>query len=168
MCTAFSQIQAINKGRRDPNVVRRELDEAKDHIRWVMRLCAMQARANRYFVFEHPASATSWEMAEIQKVREMPGVVRVKFDMCQFGMEAIDPADGMVKPVQKQTAVLTNSYEVAQRLRRDCPNRGSDKCAHHQHLKLEGGTRCKQAQVYPRLFCRTICEGISAQHDLTP
>ena len=59
MYIAFFQIQSINKGRRDPAAVRRELDEAKDHSRWVMKLCARRARANRYFVFEHPASATS-------------------------------------------------------------------------------------------------------------
>ena len=163
MCTAFSQIQAINKGRRDPAVIRREIDDAKDHIRWVMKLCALQHRSNRYFVFEHPAGATSWDMAEVKKVHGLEGVLKIKFDMCQFGMEARDPLDGQVRPVQKRTAVLTNSYEIAQRLRRECPNRGADKSMHHQHVKLEGGSLCKNAQVYPRTFCRTICEGIAAQ-----
>ena len=53
MCTAFSRIQALNVERRDPAVVRRELEDAKDHVRWVMRLCATQAREGRYFLFEH-------------------------------------------------------------------------------------------------------------------
>ena len=128
-----------------------------------MKLCAIQARANRYFVFKHPASAASWDVAEVKKVHGMEGVLKIKFDMCHFGMEAIGPADGIAKPVQKRTARLTNSYEVAQRVRRDCPNRGPDATQHHTHLKLEGGTRCKQAQAYPRLFCRIICEGMSAQ-----
>ena len=181
ICTAFSQIQAINKQRRDPKIVRQELDDAKDHIRWVMKIAAIQVRCNRYFAFEHPATATSWDMAEIKKVHDMEGVVKVKFDMCQFGMVATD-VDGVTRPVQKRTAVLTNSYEVAQRLRRDCPNRCSSSVAknkeskstkygsprsppgrpeeacHHVHAKLEGGQRCKQAQVYPRDFCRAICE----------
>ena len=30
------------------------------------------------------------------------------------------------------------------------------------HCKLEEGKRCKRAQVYPRAFCRTECEGISS------
>ena len=162
MCTAFSQIQAINKDRRDPQIVRRELDDAKDHIRWVMKIAALQVRSNRYFAFEHPATATSWLMVEVKKVHDMEGVVKVKFDMCQFGMTAVD-VDGVTKPVQKRTAVLTNSYEVAQRLRRDCPNRCSDKTCHHVHAKLEGGQRCKQAQVYPRSCCRAVCEGVAAQ-----
>ena len=137
----------INKDSRDPGLVRRELDEAKDHVRCVKRICAMQARANGYFVFEHPASATSWNMAEV----------------CRFGMAAIDPGDGELKPVQKRTAILTSYYEIAHRMRRDCPNRSGDECTHHTHLKLEGGTICKQAQVYPRDFCWTICEGMAAQ-----
>ena len=68
MCTAFSQIQALNVERRDPAVVRRELESAKDHVRWVMKLCSLQARENRYFLFEHPKTATSWKMAEVEKL----------------------------------------------------------------------------------------------------
>ena len=59
MCTAFSQLQAINAERRDPAIVRRELESAKDHVRWVMKLCAIQVRENRYFLFELPKTATS-------------------------------------------------------------------------------------------------------------
>ena len=38
MCTAFSTMQNINKDRRDAHVTRRELEEAKDHIRWAMNM----------------------------------------------------------------------------------------------------------------------------------
>ena len=54
-------------------------------------------------------------------MKSLDGVLKVKVGICEFGMEAVDPADGHNKPVQKRTAVLINSYEVAQRLRRDCP-----------------------------------------------
>ena len=53
MCTAFSQMQNINKNRRDPEVIKRELDDAKDHIRFAMSICATQLREHRYFVFEN-------------------------------------------------------------------------------------------------------------------
>ena len=33
----------------------------------------------------------------------------------------------------------------------------------HKHILLEGSTRCKRAQVYPRQMCKTVCEGIAAQ-----
>ena len=59
MCTAFSRLQALNEERRDPAIVRRELECAKDHVRWVMKLCATQVREGRYFLFENPMTATS-------------------------------------------------------------------------------------------------------------
>ena len=33
----------------------------------------------------------------------------------------------------------------------------------HEHIHLEGGTRCKHAQVDPRQTCNTLCAAISAQ-----
>ena len=36
MCTALSQMQNINKDRRDAQVIKREFGEAEYHIRWTM------------------------------------------------------------------------------------------------------------------------------------
>ena len=155
MCTAFSQMQNINKNRRDPAVIKRELDEAKDHIRFAISICAAQLRENRYFMFEHPDGASSWEMPEVKKLMASACVETVNFDMCAFGMTAVGE-DAVRRPVQKSTRVLTNSPEVALRLSRRCPNRSQDKEHHHIHCKLEGGQRCKRAQVYPRALCRAM------------
>ena len=120
------------------------------HMEFVTELYKEQVFAGRYFLHEHPWLASSWQLDCMAKLEACEDVRKVQTDMCQFGMEAKDPTDGVTMPVQKRTAVLTNSYEVAQRLRRDCPNRGPDASLHHKHVKLEGGTLCKQAQVYPR------------------
>ena len=90
------------------------------------------------------------------KVRAMDGVHLVKFDMCEYGLIIEDG------PVQKRTAVMTNSPEAAKRLGRQCRNRGNGPGG-HKHTPLEGGGRCKQAQVYPRDFCRAVCESVAAQ-----
>ena len=90
MCTAFSQIQALNVERRDPAIVRRELESAKDHVRWVMRLCAIQVRENWYLFIEHPKTATSWKMAEIERASRMDGVQIGTTHMCAFGMLSKD------------------------------------------------------------------------------
>ena len=105
-------------------------------------------------------------MAEVKKLAAADCVETINMDMCAFGMTEIGE-DGVRRPVQKATRVLTNSPEVALRIARRCPNRGSDQGLHHIHCKLEGGKRCKRAQVYPRAFCRTVCEGVAAQkkHD---
>ena len=121
MCTAFSQIQALNKERRDPGIVRRELECAKDHVRWVMKVCSLQHREGRYFAYEHPKTATSWKMAEVIKVANMDRVQVVKLDMCTFGMMSTD-GDGPGL-VLKPTKIMTNCPEVAKRLDKRCSNR---------------------------------------------
>ena len=137
MCTAFSQIQALNVERRDPAVVRRELESAKDHVRWVMKLCAIQLRENRYFLFEHPKTATSWKMAEVLKVANMSGVDIVRMDMCRFGMMSKDEeGPGLV---MKPTSMMTNSPEVAKRLSKRCSNRECKEGEQHRHVKLING-----------------------------
>ena len=73
-------MQNINKDRRDAKVVKRELEDAKDHIRWAMRICSLQHRCNRYFAFEHLSGATSWEMPEVLKVSKLDRVQVAKFD----------------------------------------------------------------------------------------
>ena len=110
MCTAFSRLQALNEDRRDPKVVRRELESAKDHVRWVMRVCALQHREGRYLLYEHPATATSWQMAEVQKVAKLDRVQIVTLHMCAFGMQAKDEqGDGFVK---KPTKMMTNCLRL--------------------------------------------------------
>ena len=106
-------MQNIHNDWRDAQVVKRELEEAKDHIRWTMRVCSLQHRHNRYFAFEHPGGASSWDMPEVQKVAKLERVEIAKFDMCQYGMTMIDPLDCKAKPVRKRIQVMTNSPEIA-------------------------------------------------------
>ena len=44
------------------------------------------ARENRFFQFEHPKTASSWKMAEVERVSMMDGVEIVTTHMCAFGM----------------------------------------------------------------------------------
>ena len=73
----------------------------------------MPHRHNRYFAFEHPGGASSWDMPEVQNVAKLERVEIVKFDMCQYGMTIVDPVDGKAKPVNKRTKIMINSPEVA-------------------------------------------------------
>lgn len=161
-CTALSQMQNINKGRRDPKVVQKEVDEAKRHVRFCIELYKIQVRSGRFFVHEHPATAKSWEMAEMVELGAERGVGIVTFDMCCFGMVA--KKDGEEGPVQKTTKLMSNSQEVMKRVNRRCPNIGGEG-EKHQHVVLENG-RTKWAQVYPREFCRAVCEGVAAEKRL--
>ena len=109
-----------------------------------MKLCAIQVRENRYFLFEHPKTATSWKMAEVQRVSKMDGVEIVRTGMCAFGMLSKDEAGvGLVK---KPTSMMTNSPEVGRRLAKMLCNAGCPKAEQHLHMKLING-RASRAQV---------------------
>ena len=42
--------------------VRRRLKYGIDHLSFALSLCTLQARSGMYFMFEHPASAKSWNL----------------------------------------------------------------------------------------------------------
>ena len=161
-CTAFSSMQNASRGLRDPKIVAAELEEAKEHMRFCIELYMIQLDGGRCFVHEHPAGATSWNLKETIQLMMREDVGIATFDMCQFGMVA--EKDGVEKPVQKCTRVASNSNEVLKRIRIKCPNKGGPG-EKHEHIHLEGPLT-KSAQVYPRPFCKAVCEGIAAEKRL--
>ena len=109
-------------------------------------------------LLEHPATATSWRMKEVQSLKSRVGVFEVISDMCRFGMKITDK-DGTAL-VKKKTRYLTNSVCLASRLARRCANNGGP--GDHRHADLCDG-RARLAQVYPDGRCRAIVAGVAAQ-----
>ena len=140
-CTAFSRLQELSKHKRDPDIVKRELAAAVEHIRFCFRIYEVQRRAGRFFAHEHPSTATSWSLPEVLDMLLKEDVELVEVDMCSFGMKAAD-AEGVSEAlVRKRTKVMTNSTEVARRIARKCSG-------DHVHTHLIGG-KAKRAQLYP-------------------
>ena len=155
-CTPFSQLQGLNNFRRDPIIVGKELELGKRHIRFCLELYEIQLRGNRHFVHEHPAGSTAWKMTEMQQFILTHGTETVITNMCSFGMTAKDEqGEGLVC---KPTKIMSSSEEVLKRIRRPCTGG-------HRHVHLISG-KAKAAQVYPRAFCRAICEGRAAQKNI--
>ena len=98
-------------------------------------------------------------MKEMTELAMMPGVDITTFDMCCFGMMATQ--DGTEGPVRKRTKLASNSREAHKIMNKKCPN-DTGEGEKHVHVVLEG-SRTKNAQVYPKQFCRAICEGIAAE-----
>ena len=92
-------------------VIKRELDEAKGPIGFVMRIYATQVRGHWFFVREHPGKNTSWDMAEVKKVQGTDCLETVQMDMCRFGMTAVD-GQVMRSTVQKCTKLMTSPPEA--------------------------------------------------------
>ena len=85
----------------------------------------------------------------------------VKCDMCTFGMEATDKEGTAL--VRKRTKLMSNSSEILKRIESKCTNEAG--AAKHRHADITGG-QTRQCQVYPRAFCKKVCEGIAAQKKL--
>ena len=54
-------MQNISKHKRDPDIVKAEIDAGRVHLDFCMRLYAIQVKEGRFFIHEHPAEAASWK-----------------------------------------------------------------------------------------------------------
>eukprot|EP00959_Pyramimonas_sp_CCMP1952_P368913 7727197-Pyramimonas_sp.AAC.1 len=87
-CKAFSQARVPNWGRMDPDKQRAVEDRG---IRY-MYLCARVAEhqevsRGRYFVLEQPSGASLWDLEPLRVVASLPGVLKLSFDQCEFGLD---------------------------------------------------------------------------------
>ena len=159
-CTAFSSLQNLSKNKRSAEAVQKQLNEGKLHMRFMMKLYAEQARGGRYFLHEHPESASSWALDCVKEIASMPGVYQVVAHMCRFGMTAVDhDGEGAVK---KPTRFMTNSREVARSLDKQCEDQFKEQGDRHRHVQLING-RASKAQIYPKQLCQAVCDGVARQ-----
>ena len=87
MCSAFSRLQSFNAARLGEAKVRDMLDMGIKHLNFAMELCEIQRRNGLYFLFEHPAGASSWSVKSVQTMLDKPHVRTYEGDMCQFNMK---------------------------------------------------------------------------------
>eukprot|EP00975_Prorocentrum_lima_P055524 11642310-Prorocentrum_lima.AAC.1 len=78
----------------DPEEVKRRVCEARAHLSFVIKLYEAQMARGAHFLHEHPASATSWDTAEMQELLGRPGVSSGIGHMCRFGMRTEPPNGG--------------------------------------------------------------------------
>lgn len=150
MCTAFSALQALNQHRMDPAKWKALIEKGERHMRFAVKLYTIQVEAGRWFLHEHPNSATSWRMPEMVKLMETYDLAKTVAHMCRYGMYYKDHMG--IGKVKKPTGFLTNSQYLRDQL--------SSKClGGHRHVQLVGG-RAIACQVYPDKLCRSILKGI--------
>ena len=146
-CTLFSILQNLSGGVKDPEA----LKKAIAMIDFAVELCEIQNKAGRLYVFEHPASATSWRLESLKRLAATPGTHEVNFDMCQFGMmqeDALGPGH-----IKKNTRLYTNSSAIDGLI-------DGKKCKdQHRHIPLLGG-RAKHAAAYPEQLCDAFIDGM--------
>ena len=119
-------------------------------MRFAIKLYRLQAENGRWFLHEHPNSATSWKMPEMVNLMKELEITKNVAHMCRYGMYSKD-ANGLGK-VKKPTGFITNSSYLADQLGNKC-------LGGHRHVQLLGG-RAQACQIYPDKLCRAMLRGI--------
>ena len=155
MCREFCTLQALGRAKSsDKFALDCSYAEALVHIRFVCELYAEQVAGGRYFLHEHPAGASSWQLRCTQEMLQSPGCQRVNGDQCMSGAE-IQSGQDKGQPVDEPTGFMTNSDEVARALNIRCTGSGGlcSRRAGGQHIMFSG-KHAREAAKYPRTFVR--------------
>ena len=70
----------------------------------------------RYFIYEHPKSAASWNNPDVDGLAATEGVMRTELDQCEFGLTSEQGEASAKKP----TSLLTDAVEVHRTMGMKC------------------------------------------------
>ena len=154
---------ALNFKKMAPEQIKRVMDEAHAHLRFMISIYWIQIRAGRHFLHEHPHTATSWSEACIDDILRLPSVGTVVMDQCQFGAE-VQSGVHQGQPVKKPTRWMSNAPALLKALDRRCTGHGGD-CSRpgggtHQWCE---GKIAREAAIYPDPLCLAIIKGMRSQ-----
>ena len=154
----FSSLQRCGKYRTDAialQIRKNRMEKAIKMLNLCIRIAEFRLKHGRYFYFEHPFGASSWETPLMQKLLRHSQVELSKIDMCAYGL--VSPRN---VPMKKSTGILHNIPALSPMLVLRCD--GS-----HKHDRIEGsisGCKCSLwAQKYPKFFCQALAGGIQQQ-----
>ncbi len=153
-CTMFSSLQNLNAKKGEVEWEKRRR-AAEVLLTFAAAVYKLQVLAGRHFLHEHPAGATSWNHPTIAKLLATPGVSAVVAHQCAFGLQT-STQDGGQAPAMKPTRFMSSAPAVLEALSRKCPGG-------HSHASLLGGTRARDAAVYPPGLCKAIAQGAAEQ-----
>ena len=140
MCTALNAIQGLNRWRMAPGKWDALWEKGIRHMRFAVKFYRLQAEAGRFFLHEHPNSASRWKLREVMTLMSDLGITKSVAHLCRYGMTSKDGEE--VGCVNKPTGFLTKSIHLKDQLQKTCTGG-------HRHVKLVGG-RAKACQIYPQ------------------
>ena len=115
----FSRLQELNKYMYQHNEnwmakFEEGVAQAKRYVLFCIEIYNHQRACGRYFLHEHPWMATSWGLEAMVELEAQEDVMKVKTDMCQFGMTSrVGSVGSALGPVLKPTGFVTNSRHIA-------------------------------------------------------
>ena len=145
-CTVFSSMQNIDQKYHGTPEWQSKYEQGILLLQFSVDVYWDQVARGKFFLHEHPAAASSWDLPMIKELAEHLGVLIVTGDMCRWGMhlpeESHNQGTEQSVLVKKPTKWMTNCPALASTLGVRC-NGG------HEHSKLEGAKRTFQASSYP-------------------
>ena len=156
-CTLFSQLMTM-WGRKSmgEETFQRRLLEARRLLAFAAEIAAFQMKQNRFFIFEHPDGARSWNESCLTDLQDERQVFVTRFDQCVFGLKCPYTQE----PIRKRTRLLTNLPEVNEIF--------GDKfcqCAvpHRRIEGAEGGIQISSyCETYPPDMVNALLRGVQA------
>ena len=146
-CGPFSALQNLNYPKMSFEKGMALLGEGVQHVEFAMRIYEWQVRRGKKAIFEHPATSKAWEEESVQRVLQLPGVVRIRGDQCEYGLRVGEDD----QPAKKPTDFMVNGEGMARALSRRCQG-------NHTHVPLVNG-KAKGAQRYPKELCEAMVKG---------
>ncbi|CAK0815838.1 unnamed protein product, partial [Prorocentrum cordatum] len=163
-CDPFSQLQYLNRLTTDEKVRERRLRDGREGLRVAIEAYNKQYDAGRYFLHEHPATATSWKEQGMEELMSREGVYYAQGPMCRYGLQLPekyrDESDGVPEYVRKETGFITNSEEIWHELNGKCSNLVGGEL--HRHTELKGGV-AHFAAKYPPKFVSAVLRALRRQ-----
>ena len=121
----LKHLQNLNKAKSYPTMIENEIEKARVHLNWCLRLYRKQTDLGAYFLQKHPRLATPWHEPEIEKILKREGVSKVIADQCQLG-EQTDEGDPLKTqrcscptPPSSSSRTCTNDASVVMGYARD-------------------------------------------------
>ena len=105
----------------------------------------------RFFAFEHPVRATSWQRRSVKALLEALQVQVVSFDQCRVNLRS--PSG---KPIQKRTTLMTNSSAIVQLFKLQC------QCT-EPHQKIEGQDQGIKLSTWCQVYTAEFVDVIAAR-----
>ena len=146
-CGPFSALQNLNYPKMSFEKGMALLGEGVQHVEFAMRIYEWQVRRGKKAIFEHPATSKAWEEESVQRVLQLPEVVRIRGDQCEYGLRVGEDD----QPAKKPTDFMVNGEGMARALSRRCQG-------NHTHVPLVNG-KAKGAQRYPKELCEAMVKG---------
>ena len=160
-CGLWSRMQAINATtpEKKESLQQQRDDHHRNHLKFVKEIYLSQVHGGRQAHIEQPHGALSWLTSAL---KNLPGLYAI-FDQCCYGACCLD-SDGIWKPVQKTTGILSTKKALVAALCLRC-----DKS--HEHCRLEGQfpgigrTRTSYMEDYQPGLAASIAAALAAPED---